>query len=217
MGGLGSGRWGWHRPKPLADDCLGLDVNWLHRKGMLRPGRWASVSWVQGEKTVGTIDVTAWDGLLRLRYRWQEGDGPWKDEDYWVPIEWTPCHFGGKRPWFRCVGPGCGRRVGKLYLRHGLFLCRHCHGLAYESQRKGKGERLLRRAQKIRERLGGKPGFLTPFPPKPKGMRWETYYRLWDQARDLEIEGSQLVLQSVGRSVRRACGVLGGLTKGQDV
>ena len=30
-----------------------------------------------------------------------------------VRVSWTPCHLGGKRPWFHC--PGCRRRIGKLY------------------------------------------------------------------------------------------------------
>jgi hypothetical protein len=36
-----------------------------------------------------------------------------------VPITWTPCSLGGRRPWFRCDayyrGRYCGRRVALLY------------------------------------------------------------------------------------------------------
>ena len=30
-----------------------------------------------------------------------------------VALTFTPCRFGGRRPWFICA---CGRRVGKVYL-----------------------------------------------------------------------------------------------------
>jgi hypothetical protein len=38
--------------------------------------------------------------------------------------------------------------------------------------------RALAKAQAIRERLGGSASMMHPFPPKPKGMRWNTYHRL---------------------------------------
>ena len=45
----------------------------------------------------------------------------------------------GRRLWFLCPGPGCGRRVGKLRLVEGasfghLWGCQKCLGLAYASQ-----------------------------------------------------------------------------------
>ncbi len=56
---------------------------------------------------------------------------------YRTPIVWTPCFFGGKRPWFMCPmihnGQPCIRRVGVLYLVGKFFGCRKCHNLTYYS------------------------------------------------------------------------------------
>ncbi len=51
-----------------------------------------------------------------------------------VSIVSTPCRYGGYQRWFLC--PGCGTRIGKLYLPAGeiAFLCRRCHRLAYRAQ-----------------------------------------------------------------------------------
>jgi hypothetical protein len=60
----------------------------------------------------------------------------WKFIEQRVPITWTPCHLGGRRPWFICSvrtnGQYCGRRVAVLYAAGKLFACRSCCGLTYE-------------------------------------------------------------------------------------
>jgi hypothetical protein len=86
-----------------------------------------------------------------------------------VELEWTSCNFGGERPWFICPRAGCGRRVAVFYGAGKYLLCRHCYDLRYESQRENTTHRALRRAQKIRERLGVGVNMMEPFPEKPKG------------------------------------------------
>ncbi len=54
----------------------------------------------------------------------------------WIGLEWTPCNYGGSRPWFMCPGEGCGRRVAILYGPTLPLLCRLCRNLVYESQRR---------------------------------------------------------------------------------
>src|SRR5262245_28369260 len=90
-------------------------------------------------------------------------------------------HFcGGLRWWFVC--PQLNRRVRKLYLplggRH--FWSRCAYELAYASQRETKFDRALRRARKLRLRLGGDPAD-DEYPDKPSRMRWATYNRLMDR------------------------------------
>jgi hypothetical protein len=68
--------------------------------------------------------------------------------------------------------------VAKLYLGGRYFACRHCQQLAYQSQREAPYERMARRANAIRERLGWQYGIFEPPEGKPKGMHWRTFERL---------------------------------------
>jgi len=68
-----------------------------------------------------------------LRYRWRNSVSREETE--------SQCLVGvelarGGRAYLRCPGYNCGRRVRHLYFLEGLFLCRHCHNLAYQSQAK---------------------------------------------------------------------------------
>jgi len=103
-----------------------------------------------------------------------------------VPISWTPCHYGGRRPWLICL---CGKRVGKLYRGSAWLGCRECAEAKYESQKKSRRGRLFRKAKGIRARLGdcGRPGIDT-VPLRPFGMQRKIYNRLRSQAEIIERE-----------------------------
>lgn len=125
-----------------------------------------------------------------------------------VPLTWTACNFGGMRPWFLCPGVvnnvACGRRVAVLYGLGKYFLCRHCYDLTYESQRESEMYRALRKAQAIREKLGGSANMTMPFPERPKGMHHKTYERLrWehDEAQEIELAGMVAWLDKLQRKV----------------
>jgi hypothetical protein len=81
--------------------------------------------------------------------------------------------------------------VGVLYLAQ-IFACRHCYNLAYSSQNEVLRYRLLHKAQKIHQELGG-DGVLDEPLFKPKGMHWKTYQRkvqemeFYDQASEIEM------------------------------
>ena len=72
----------------------------------------------------------------------------------------------------------------------GIFACRHCHRLAYASSREDMSDRTMRRADRLRERLGWAPGILNAQGAKPKWTRWQTFDRLTEQH-------DQLVAQSM--------------------
>jgi hypothetical protein len=195
LGGVGSGNWYRYDKKTTADETHSVDVRYLHRNGLLKAGGWFSLRWSRGEHETGSIGGSV-EGHLRLRpervilrYRCRSGrGGEW--EDVWEPmsLEWTACNFGGERPWFVCPGARCGRRVALLYGVGRYFLCRSCYDLVYESQRENGMSRALRRAQGIRERLGGSANMTKPFPEKPKGMHWSTYDRLFWEHHEAETE-----------------------------
>jgi len=179
MGGSGSGTWYRLGSKDTVDGVKSLDINWLNRKGFLRAGRVFTLSWTYRGEPSGWIRARSDPDQVTLTYRCRYGGGDWKAVEEPVRLTWTRCNYGGRRPWFICPRVGCGRRVGKLYAGGKYFLCRHCYDLAYESQREDISLRLLRKAQNIKTRLGGDPSSLAPFPDKPKGMHWKTYWRLY--------------------------------------
>src|SRR5262245_20720748 len=127
-----------------------------------------------------------------------------------------PCRFGGVRPYFVCPcvvgGVVCRRRVAKLYGAGAYFLCRHCYRLAYASQREDRYDRALRRANRIRVRLGGEPGMASQFPARPKGMHHQTYERLRSAAINAEISADERLaflvarLQRIDRRSKRRSG-----------
>ena len=180
MGGSGSGNRWHYGAKSSTDDYRSLDVRRWAREGMLRPGCWGGWQWTRNGEVVASIQMRAEQDRVILMYRHRSSDDEWKDKRYPVHIVRTPCNLGGSRPWFICPTLGCGRRVAILY-GGGIFACRHCYQLAYASAREDAGDRAMRRADRIRVRLGWEPGIVNANGDKPKWMRWRTFYRLTQQ------------------------------------
>lgn len=190
MGGLGSGRpSGSGRSKVEA--CRAIDVNHLRKTGCLQAGWAGRWQWTRDGERVAWISMRSDPDRLHLSYRVRSGGSEWQDVEETVRIVSVPCRFGGERPYFICPGVvngiPCGRRVAKLHGSGRYFLCRHCYRLAHASQSEGAWDRMLRRANKVRQRLGRDPGMASRFPPKPKGMWRRTYDRLREQAFDAEM------------------------------
>ncbi len=174
MGGFGSGRRGGN---DCTDDMRTLDVRKLQRQRLLTPGNSLSWAWSRNGETTATINLTVGADRVTLDYRQRERGGEWRPMNYPVRLDWTGCNFGGRRVWWQCPVAGCGRRVAVLF-GGTVFACRHCHHLAYRSQREADHDRASRWVDKLRDRLGWEPGIINGSGSKPKGMHWRTFERL---------------------------------------
>jgi hypothetical protein len=206
VGGFGSGRpSGSGRDK--VEDHRSIDVNELQRKGCLKPGWSGSWEWTRDGERIAWIDLRAADDVLRLSYSVSLNGGAREQVRETVRLARVSCRFGGTRPFFICPGLAngapCGRRVTRLYGPGLYFSCRHCYGLAHTSQSEGASDRSLRRANKVRERLGGDPGMAAEFPLRPKGMWRRTYERLRKQAYSAERRADEAMAPQIERLLAR--------------
>lgn len=137
-----------------------------------------------------------WTGLpcsLVVTHLWANGGYRDRAPVEVIDIEPTPCTFGGHRLWLLC--PDCGKRRTALFARvtdqetgkyrPGLS-CRVCLGIAYDSQSERTVSRAARKAKRLRFRLGGlfAMNLMTRLPDRPKGMHWNTYFRLATKANE---------------------------------
>jgi hypothetical protein len=156
----------------------------MSRKGCLEP--WQSYSWKWENGC--NLDVETTPDAIELFYTISRNSLPGEKVHIKIALSRTACNYGGECLWFRCPSRGCGRRVARLYLAGKYFLCRHCHDLAYSSQREGKEFRLMNKARKIYRRLGVNSYNDLFLEPKPKGMHLTTYEQLVNRAQEFESE-----------------------------
>jgi hypothetical protein len=205
MGGYGSGRPGSGRAR--TEWCRSLDANKLHRAGCLVPGYSGGWQWMDQGEHVAWIGLRAEADGLTLSYRYRVAGGEWQDVDEWVPLVRVPCRFGGSRPYFTCPGVvnsvACRRRAVKLYSLGQYFLCRSCYRLAYACQCEVPEDRAIRRAKKLRVRLGGESDRWSSLPDRPKGMWQRTYTRLCRSAAEAELSADREFVIRVGRFLGR--------------
>ena len=193
MGGLGSGRWK-NRARETVESYCVIDVNQLSKKGCLRAGCSSTCLWIVGNE-VFSINLRAEAERLHLSYTLRVEGGEHENTAETIPIVHLRCRFGGSRAYFICPGPGdgtdCGRRMIKLHLSRRHFLCRHCNQLAYASQHEETWQRALRRANKLKQRLGIGVGIDEPFPVKSKGMWARTYSFQLNEILQAEIAANE--------------------------
>ncbi len=180
MGGFGSGRQ--NGRKLNTQEMRQIDVRQLQRARMLERSRWP-----QTIPHTGATLLTERESVILGFYI----DG--KKVECPVKLERIRCNYGGERVWFTC--PACFKRVAILYGGQ-MFACRHCHKLAYVTQQLSRSDRLLRKAQKIRLRLGGSANMLKEFPEKPKGMHRRTHSLLQRKAADAYLGAMTAFVQA---------------------
>lgn len=191
MGGYGSGA---RNGSDTTEGYKALDIRRLHKNRAVVPGASIRWSWTLNGQPIASIDIQTQENRLILSYEHRSRSTELTKERYPVCLEWTECHYGGRRAWFICPAGGCGRRVAVLYGGR-IFACRKCYQLSYPSQHESPAYRALGRAQVIRQHLGGSGDMDEPFPEKPKGMHWRTYNRLKRRYLWLEHSADHLALQ----------------------
>ena len=166
--------------KTNTGEPLSVSVSYLSKHNMLASGFTGTLSWLRRGEQIGWIGYACTGDAVQLSYTVTDGTTQQQTKhDYAVQLSRSVCHFGGSRSWLVCPRVGCGRRVASLYSVGGLFFCRHCHQLGYESQQVCSTDRNTLKADKIRDRLKWEAGILNGTGWKPKGMHWRTYWRLY--------------------------------------
>jgi hypothetical protein len=186
--------------QPTTESCAQIDVRLWHRDGRLDPGTVFVARWTCEGEPISSIGVEAEVGYFILSYRYSSVEAGQRFIQQHVPLTWTACQFGGRRPWFVCRS--CRRRAAILYAVSERFACRRCCGLVYTSQQQSPIDRAVTQAQKIRVQLGGSVDLGADFPAKPLGMHWSKYWRLRDRARVGEEAAEAYVAQLIDRCHR---------------
>jgi hypothetical protein len=133
--------------KATTDDQIRIDIREWERKGVLLEGK-RTLHEVNGEgKTIAEISVETELSRVVLRYNAVEPGGKSEAIEDPISLDQTNGGPGWKRFWFLC--PGCGKRVGILYLGWKYFRCRHCLALTYRSQKVTSSQRALSRIIEI--------------------------------------------------------------------
>jgi len=147
------GRPGWRK---LETTLLSLSVFELKRMGLLRADATTTMRWSTGDRLVirggiGEVKI----GTQRIR------------------VTYTPCNYGGERPWLRC--PVCLERRARLFL-DGKWKCRECVGVGYLSTRDKTGNG-INQLTKLDERLAqGRKRYLER---RLRSRRARVVNRLW--------------------------------------
>lgn len=196
MGGMGSG--GANRKRPHFEGLRRINVGYLVRHRMDRPGTYSTHSWRDNwERPTGSVQVVGGDGFVTLVYSVRSSEiEDWQQIEERVFLARVSKPFGGSQAYFLC--PRCNRRVIALALGQRYFRCRTCVGAAYASSQEGPTDRAMRKANKLKRRLGADPG-LDSFYRRPKHMRQRTFEAIDARIQAAEAEVNDAHIRLLGR------------------
>ncbi len=164
MGGIGSGRrYKSNERRPDVEICPAVDLR------VLKPHLGSDVLVEQKIYRNNSLNYKflidpsdAKEGFIAVHFRHQGNH-----QTQQISLTEMPCHLGGSRPFLLC--PECREQFLVLYLKDGAWACKHCHDLAYRSQRLNPRKRHLHAIQKIEnKKLKGAPPDEKPYRMKSK-------------------------------------------------
>jgi hypothetical protein len=164
------------------EDCLRLSVLVLQRRGLLdKPwrGQWLWKS-STSRNANSKIELASTPKAVHLSFVCH--GRPVKQE---LVLAHVANNFGGSRIYFTC--PRCCSRRRDVYFLDGLFLCRDCHDLPYQSQSEGRIDRMWNKEGRFERKLG-------PRRTKPKGMHQSTFQQLQEKLFELEERREKEIL-----------------------
>jgi len=194
MGGSRSGRYGW---RGVMEHRRQLNVRDLTKCTELGPGWIGPIHWGTDDNPGGSATILGIEGGIELRHNIVHDDETRTQVSERIQFRCRPCRYGGDRRYWAC--PRCWRTCEAVVMASNASFwgCRKCLRLLYVSQGLVPRERLWRRAEQIRNRLGGTDddGYVW----KPKWMRRRTFDRLCAKANALEEEGDLYWIWSLRR------------------
>ena len=184
MGGIGSGNWYRWNKQTTVEQSKRIDIRYLNRDGVLYNDVGYSgkrvLHWSRGDEPAGHIDYYVYPSHILLRYRFRQYGEEWEPVEQKISLTQTECHFGGSRQWFLC--PCCHNRVAILCGEGKYFFCRKCYDLPYSSQIESDIDRLIRKKEKIGNKIfkGGEPW------QRKKGLHKSTFNRELEKYWELD-------------------------------
>ena len=79
MGGTNSGTWSRCNSKKTIESVKRIDIRYLHKHKLLKPGFTSSLSWTTRGKPDGNIQYSCFDDCLILTYRFRNDSEEWLD------------------------------------------------------------------------------------------------------------------------------------------